>query len=42
MLPYVAEAPVQMAAPCLMIVISVLAFTLLGEGLTARLAGART
>jgi ABC-type dipeptide/oligopeptide/nickel transport system permease subunit len=42
LLPYVAEAPVQMAAPCLMIVISVLAFTLLGEGLTARLAGART
>lgn len=42
LLPYVAEAPVQMAAPCLLIVISVLAFTLVGEGLTARLAGADT
>jgi ABC-type dipeptide/oligopeptide/nickel transport system permease subunit len=39
LLPYVAEAPVQMATPCVMIVISVLAFTLLGEGLTARLTG---
>lgn len=42
LLPYVAEAPAQMAAPCLMIVISVLAFTLVGERLTARLAGAET
>lgn len=42
LLPYVAEAPIQMAAPCLMIVISVLAFTLAGEGLTARLAGTDT
>jgi peptide/nickel transport system permease protein len=40
LLPYVSEAPVQMAAPCLMIVVSVLAFTLLGEGLAARLSGA--
>lgn len=40
LLPYVSEAPLQMAAPCLMIVISVLAFTLVGEGLTARLVGA--
>ncbi len=40
LLPYVAEAPVQMAAPCLLIVTSVLAFTLVGEGVTARLAGA--
>jgi peptide/nickel transport system permease protein len=37
LLPYVTEAPVQMAAPCVMIVLSVLAFTLLGEGLTERL-----
>jgi ABC-type dipeptide/oligopeptide/nickel transport system permease subunit len=42
LLPYVSEAPLQMAAPCLMIVISVLAFTLVGEGLTAKLAGAET
>jgi ABC-type dipeptide/oligopeptide/nickel transport system permease subunit len=42
LLPYVAEAPIQMAAPCLMIVISVLGFTLVGEGLTARFAGADT
>jgi peptide/nickel transport system permease protein len=42
LLPYVSEAPVQMAAPCLMIVISVLAFTLVGEGVAARLAGAAT
>ncbi len=42
LLPYVAEAPVQMAAPCLMIVISVLGFTLLGEGLTEQLAGTDT
>ncbi|MCO4052777.1 MAG: ABC transporter permease [Bosea sp.] len=40
LLPYVADAPFQMAAPCLMIVISVLAFTLVGEGVAARLAGA--
>jgi ABC-type dipeptide/oligopeptide/nickel transport system permease subunit len=42
MLPYASEASVQMAAPCLMIVISVLAFTLIGEGVAARLAGAAT
>jgi ABC-type dipeptide/oligopeptide/nickel transport system permease subunit len=42
LLPYVAEAPIQMAVPCLMIVISVLAFTLVGECLTARLAGTDT
>ncbi len=42
LLPYVAEAPVQMAAPCLMIVTSVLGFTLLGEGLTAQLVGSDT
>jgi peptide/nickel transport system permease protein len=31
MLPYLSEAPVQMAAPCLAIFLTVLAFTLLGE-----------
>jgi ABC-type dipeptide/oligopeptide/nickel transport system permease subunit len=41
MLPYVSEAPIQMAAPCLMIVISVLAFTLVGEGFAARLMRAK-
>lgn len=37
LLPYAVEAPVQMAAPCAMIMASVLGFTLLGEGLAARL-----
>ncbi len=41
MLPYVSEAPTQMAAPCLMIVTSVLAFTLVGEGFAARLMRAK-
>jgi ABC-type dipeptide/oligopeptide/nickel transport system permease subunit len=39
-LPHVSEAPVQMAAPCLMIMLSVLAFTLAGEGAARRLSGA--
>lgn len=33
-LPYIAEAPVQMAAPCLAIFLTVLAATLLGQALT--------
>jgi len=41
LLPYAAEAPVQIAAPCLAIVASVLAFTLVGEGVAARLAGGK-
>jgi peptide/nickel transport system permease protein len=39
LLPYVAEAPVQMAAPSLLILLSVLGFTLTGEALAARLSG---
>jgi peptide/nickel transport system permease protein len=31
MLPYLSEAPVQMAAPCLGIFLTVLGFTLAGE-----------
>lgn len=34
MLPYIAEAPVQMAAPCLAIFVSVLGATLLGQALS--------
>ena len=34
LLPYITEAPVQMAAPCVMIIISVLAATLIGERIT--------
>lgn len=34
LLPYLAEAPVQMAAPCLAIFLSVLAATLLGQALS--------
>ena len=37
MLPFITEAPVQMAAPCLMIMLSVLAFTLAGERITRAL-----
>lgn len=33
-LPYIAEAPVQMAAPCIAIFLTVLAATLLGQALT--------
>lgn len=39
LLPYAPEAPVQILAPCLAIVASVFAFTLVGESLAARLAG---
>lgn len=40
LLPHVAEAPLQMAAPCVLIMLSVLGFTLTGEGLSARLSRA--
>ena len=33
LLPYLAEAPVQMAAPCLAIFLAVLGATLLGQAL---------
>lgn len=39
LLPYAPEAPVQILAPCLAIVASVLAFTLVGESIAARLTG---
>lgn len=38
LLPYLSEAPVQMAAPCLAILLTVLGFTLLGEAWSARAA----
>lgn len=38
LLPYASEAPTQIAAPCAMIFISVLGFTLAGEALTASMA----
>ena len=41
LLPYTTEAPIQMAAPCLLIMASVLGFTLVGEALTERLSGVR-
>jgi ABC-type dipeptide/oligopeptide/nickel transport system permease subunit len=39
LLPYAPEAPVQILAPCLAIVASVFAFTLVGESIAAHLAG---
>jgi ABC-type dipeptide/oligopeptide/nickel transport system permease subunit len=36
LLPYVAEAPLQIAAPCLLIFLTVLGFTLTGEALSER------
>lgn len=39
LLPYAVEAPVQIAAPCILILVSVLGFTLTGEALAARLSG---
>jgi peptide/nickel transport system permease protein len=39
MLPYIAEAPVQMAAPCIAIFVSVLGATLLGQALSEGGAG---
>ncbi len=39
LLPYAPEAPVQILAPCLAIVASVFAFTLVGKSIAARLAG---
>jgi peptide/nickel transport system permease protein len=38
LLPYLSEAPVQMAAPCVAIMLTVLGFTLLGEAWSARAA----
>mgnify|MGYP000899061635 CR=1 FL=1 len=35
MLPYVSEAPVQIAAPCILIFLTILGFTLTGEGLSS-------
>lgn len=37
--PHVAEAPVQVMLPCGLVMLSVLGFTLAGEGLAARLSG---
>lgn len=41
LLPYLAEGPVQMAAPCCLIFLAVLAFTLAGRALLAQPAGER-